>query len=262
MLDARWSRPVRPRARQAGRRRARSGVWTARQVPAAGLDRRPNAGHAPADDRQPGPGRAGRRYSIPREGRRLYEGERSTSERYLRARSSSTTAARSGSPIRAASARPFLIDDDRSRRASSELGVEPLSPEFTSELLGDVAAGRTAPLKSFLLDQSRIAGVGNIYADEALYRARLHPLSPAGSMRPSTAWRCVTRSSPRWRPGSTAAAASIDDYRDGRGKRATMQERVSRPHPRRVSRARLAAARSSGSSSSGRSTYFCPSCQR
>ena len=45
-------------------------------------------------------------------------------------------------------------------------------------------AGRQAPLKSFLLDQSRVAGVGNIYADEALYRARLHPLSPAGSMKP------------------------------------------------------------------------------
>ncbi|HET9120374.1 MAG TPA: DNA-formamidopyrimidine glycosylase family protein, partial [Solirubrobacterales bacterium] len=66
---------------------------------------------------------------------------------------------------------------------ASRLGIEPLSDELTPERLLELAAGRTAPLKSFLLTQSQVAGIGNIYADEALWRARLHPLSPAGSMK-------------------------------------------------------------------------------
>src|SRR4029078_4816852 len=61
-------------------------------------------------------------------------------------------------------------------------GVEPLGPELTGDTLRALAKGRRAPVKAFLLDQRRIAGVGNIYADEALFRARIHPLRPAGSL--------------------------------------------------------------------------------
>src|ERR671919_162482 len=62
-------------------------------------------------------------------------------------------------------------------------GIEPLTEALSAEALCELAAGRRAPLKSFLLSQAGVAGIGNIYADEALFRARLHPLSPAGSMR-------------------------------------------------------------------------------
>ena len=62
-------------------------------------------------------------------------------------------------------------------------GVEPLSPEFTAEALRELAAGRRAPVKAFLLSQERIAGVGNIYADEALWRSRIHPLRPVGTLK-------------------------------------------------------------------------------
>src|SRR3954452_11850048 len=54
------------------------------------------------------------------------------------------------------------------------LGLEPLSDELTGAALRTLARGRRAPIKAFLLDQRRIAGVGNIYADEALFRARIH----------------------------------------------------------------------------------------
>src|SRR5919201_993749 len=60
------------------------------------------------------------------------------------------------------------------------LGDEPLAHSFTARELEQRLAGRTAPVKAALLDQRRLAGVGNIYADEALWRARLHPLRPAG----------------------------------------------------------------------------------
>src|SRR3954449_6289142 len=65
---------------------------------------------------------------------------------------------------------------------AARLGLEPLDGELTGEALRRMARGRRAPVKAFLLDQRRVAGVGNIYADEALFRARIHPLRPAGSL--------------------------------------------------------------------------------
>jgi formamidopyrimidine-DNA glycosylase len=196
----------------------------------------------------------------PSEGRRLYEGERSASERHLRARF------RLGDdrelwftdPRRFGEA--FLIDDDRLADRFAKLGVEPLSVDFTAAHLGEMARGRTAPLKSFLLDQSRLAGVGNIYADEALFRARLHPLSPAGSMKPEHVEALREGVVAALEAGIDGGGASIDDYRDGRGDKGRMQDeflvhtREGEPCPR-------CAAPISRIVVSGRSTYYCPSCQ-
>ncbi|HEX8075459.1 MAG TPA: DNA-formamidopyrimidine glycosylase family protein, partial [Thermoleophilaceae bacterium] len=79
----------------------------------------------------------------------------------------------------------LLGGDARDAYFAERLGVEPLGPDFTPDALRALAAGRRAPVKAFLLSQERIAGVGNIYADEALFRARIHPLRPAGSLRPA-----------------------------------------------------------------------------
>ena len=122
--------------------------------------------------------------------------------------------------------------------------------------------GETAPLKSFLLDQSGIAGVGNIYADEALFRARLHPLSPAGSMKPEHLEALRDAVVAALEAGIDAGGSSIDDYRDGRGEKGTMQERVPRPHPRgRAVPGEDCDGIVERIVVSGRSTYFCPSCQ-
>lgn len=64
----------------------------------------------------------------------------------------------------------------------TRLGVEPLSSGFSPELLGQLAVSCRKPVKSFLLDQHRIAGIGNIYADEALFEASIHPLRAAMSL--------------------------------------------------------------------------------
>ncbi len=61
----------------------------------------------------------------------------------------------------------------------SKLGPEPLSDEFTSALLANILAGTSRHIKPLLLDQSIIAGIGNIYCDEVLWQARIHPLTPA-----------------------------------------------------------------------------------
>lgn len=143
----------------------------------------------------------------------------------------------------------------------ARLGVEPLSEEFTAERLADVSLGRRAPLKSFLLDQSRLAGVGNIYADEALFRARLHPLSPAGSMRDKHHVALRDAVVAALEAGLDNGGASIDDYRDSRGERGSMQDeflvhrREDLPCPACGEPIRRIVV-------GGRSTYFCPSCQK
>ena len=112
------------------------------------------------------------------------------------------------------------------------VGVEPLSEELTPEALCRMAAGRTAPLKSFLLTQTGVAGIGNIYADEALHRAELHPLSPAGSMKPEHCEALVEGIVDALEAGLAEGGASIDDYRDARGERGRDAGRVPGPHPR------------------------------
>ncbi len=107
----------------------------------------------------------------------------------------------------------------------SRIGVEPLTPEFTLPHLRDLARGRRAPVKSFILDQRRIAGVGNIYADEALFRARIHPLRAAGALsRPQlAALREAIEQS--LLAGIEAKGATIDDFRHVDGARGSFQDR-------------------------------------
>jgi formamidopyrimidine-DNA glycosylase len=141
------------------------------------------------------------------------------------------------------------------------VGPEPLDPAFTPAVLGQEARGRKAPIKAFLLDQRRLAGVGNIYADEALYRARIHPLRPAGRLRRPEIERLHQGIIEALEAGIARQGASIDRYRDANGDRGSMQDeflaygregepcgRCGRPIARTVV--------------GGRSTYFCPHCQR
>ncbi len=67
----------------------------------------------------------------------------------------------------------------------SALGPEPLDDAFTPEALATRLAGRSRAIKALLLDQTAVAGLGNIYADEALFRAGIHPLRPAASLTPA-----------------------------------------------------------------------------
>jgi formamidopyrimidine-DNA glycosylase len=143
----------------------------------------------------------------------------------------------------------------------SRLGPEPLSPSFTPELLREQAKGRRAPVKAFLLDQRRIAGVGNIYADEALFRARIHPLKPAGRLRRDELARLRDSIVDVLEQGIESFGASIDRYRDANGAEGQMQNRFlihlreGEPCPRcgaTVKKMRAA----------GRGTYICPRCQR
>jgi formamidopyrimidine-DNA glycosylase len=144
---------------------------------------------------------------------------------------------------------------------SARLGPEPLATSFTAARLGALLAGRRAPVKAFLLDQRRVAGVGNIYADEALWRARIHPLRPAGTLDRGEiaslhrALRAVLRK------GIELQGSTLRDYVTPEGDDGAMQQefhvygRLGQPCDRcgrPIERIVVA----------GRGTWFCPHCQR
>lgn len=190
---------------------------------------------------------------------RLYEA--STEARHLRA----AFELDDGAEIWFTDARRFghgvvLDGKDVDDYLTARLGVEPLSGELTPEYLGMIARGRTAPLKSFLLNQTGIAGIGNIYADEALHRASLHPLSPAGSMRPEHCAALVEGIVGALEAGLALGGSSIDDYRDSRGEKGSMQDEFL-VHTREGEECPRCGGTIRRIVVGGRSTYFCPDCQ-
>jgi formamidopyrimidine-DNA glycosylase len=79
----------------------------------------------------------------------------------------------------------LLLDPDGAdAHLAVRLGPEPLGRRFTAAFLAQRLAGRRAPVKAAILDQRTVAGLGNIYADESLWHARIHPLRPAGELSP------------------------------------------------------------------------------
>lgn len=144
---------------------------------------------------------------------------------------------------------------------ASRLGVEPLSPDFTADALRDQARGRRQPVKAFLLNQERIAGVGNIYADEALWRARIHPLKPVGTLRRPQIELLRDAVVDSLNAGIDAKGASIDDYRHVDGRRGSFQDRFL-VHLRKGEPCVRCGTRIQKMRAAGRGTYICPRCQR
>ena len=150
-----------------------------------------------------------------------------------------------------------------------DLGVEPLSQEFDAARLAAVLAGARTPLKSALLDQKRIAGLGNIYVCEALHRARVSPTRPAGILadakgKPTAAARALA---PAIRAVLEAAieagGSTLRDHRQPDGELGYFQhsfavyDREGAPCPRRSCHGTIARV-----VQGGRSTFYCPACQK
>jgi formamidopyrimidine-DNA glycosylase len=141
------------------------------------------------------------------------------------------------------------------------LGEEPLARRFTADSLGMRLAGRRAPVKAALLDQRTLAGLGNIYVDEALWRAQIHPLRAAREVEQNelVALRRAIRQS--LQAGIRRQGATLRDYRQPDGTRGRMQAefkvygRLGEPCERcgtPIEKIRVA----------GRGTWYCPACQR
>ena len=151
--------------------------------------------------------------------------------------------------------------DDVSEAVATGLGPEPLSEGFTEAVLAAALKGRKTPVKSVLLDQSRIAGIGNIYADEACFAAGIDPQRLGGTITKPRVARLHAAIRDVLLFGVESRGASFRDYQDVEGKDGSMQmhvkvfRRTGKPcyvcgTP--IQRVRLG----------GRSTHFCPKCQR
>jgi formamidopyrimidine-DNA glycosylase len=154
----------------------------------------------------------------------------------------------------------LLGTDALERFLAARLGLEPFDEGFTAEHLRGLARGRTAPIKALLLDQHRIAGVGNIYADEALFRARIHPRREAGRLTAEQHARLRETVIAALSAGIDARGATIDDFRHVDGVRGSFQDqflvhrRAGKPCGRCGSTiVKMVVA--------GRGTYVCETCQ-
>ncbi len=143
---------------------------------------------------------------------------------------------------------------------AERLGLEPLDERFTGEHLRGLARNRTAPIKALLLDQRRIAGVGNIYADEALYRARIHPLRPAGRLSGAQYSDLRDAIIDALSAGIDARGASIDDYRHLDGVRGSFQDQFL-VHLREGEPCVRCGSTIVKMVVAGRGTYVCETCQ-
>ena len=139
-------------------------------------------------------------------------------------------------------------------------GPEPLDEAFKLRDFRRRLRARRGRLKPLLLDQSFLAGIGNIYADEALWAARLHPLRPAKSLRPIDEMRLYAAIRQVLSEAVERRGSSIDDYTapDGDGamqERLQVYQRTGEPCPRCGRPIRRIVV-------GGRSTHFCSWCQR
>jgi formamidopyrimidine-DNA glycosylase len=143
---------------------------------------------------------------------------------------------------------------------AQRLGGEPLERAFTARRLGERLAGRRAPVKAALLDQRTVAGLGNIYVDEALWRARIHPLRPAGTITPVELPPLTRAIKDALRAGIARQGATLRDYATPDGRRGRMQERF-RVYGREGEPCTRCGTPIDKIRVAGRGTWYCPNCQ-
>ncbi|HEY4452435.1 MAG TPA: bifunctional DNA-formamidopyrimidine glycosylase/DNA-(apurinic or apyrimidinic site) lyase [Solirubrobacteraceae bacterium] len=143
---------------------------------------------------------------------------------------------------------------------AARLGLEPFDERFTGAHLRALARGSRAPIKALLLDQRKLAGVGNIYADEALHRAEIHPLRPAGRLTATQYARLRETVIEALAAGIDARGATIDDFRHVDGVRGSFQDQF-RVHLREGAVCGRCGARIVKMVVAGRGTYVCEGCQ-
>lgn len=168
-----------------------------------------------------------------------------------------------GHDLRWADVRKFgtwrVVDDVAPLFAS--LGPEPIDAEYTLKMLRAALARRSAPIKSVLLDQRRIAGLGNIYVDEALFEAGIRPESPSQELSPAAVKRLHAATRAVLERGISNRGASFRDYVDASGNEGQqhMYVQVFRRTGKPCYRCGRAIERTVVG---GRSTHYCPKCQR
>jgi formamidopyrimidine-DNA glycosylase len=155
----------------------------------------------------------------------------------------------------------LLEPDEDARYLATRLGEEPLKKTFTAAALAARLRGRKAPVKAALLDQRAAAGMGNIYADEALWRAKIHPLRPAGDLSPAEIRRLHRGINDAIRAGIARQGTTLRDYRTPDGGSGSMQDEL-RVYGRGGEPCPRCGTEIAKTRAGGRGTWYCPNCQR
>lgn len=141
------------------------------------------------------------------------------------------------------------------------LGIEPLSGEFTPKTLFEQAQGLARPIKNHLMDANRIVGVGNIYANESLFRAGLHPETPAGKLRLDDWQRLAKAVRYVLKTAIASGGTTLNDFYNSDGEMGYFQQYL-KVYSREGEACEACGATIKRIVQLGRSTYFCPKCQK
>jgi len=154
----------------------------------------------------------------------------------------------------------LLLTADEWVREESRFGPEPLSPRFRASDLGRVLRKGRGPVKNALMDQARVAGIGNIYASEALHRARIDPARPAGELTEDEIRRLHRSVRHVLRASLNSSGTTFSDYRAVNGRSGSFQTLL-RVYGRSGEPCMNCGEVVRRVVQAGRSTYFCPGCQ-
>jgi formamidopyrimidine-DNA glycosylase len=155
-----------------------------------------------------------------------------------------------------------LMDANRFEEYSGQLGIEPLAREFTAKHLSEVFRATSQPVKKVLMEQRKIAGIGNIYANEALWRARIDPSRSAASISVGEAKLLRDSIVGVLEEAIEARGTSFRDYRDARGKRGSFVEKLEVYGRAGLPCRRCGHKLVSTHAIDGRATTLCVICQR
>jgi len=154
-----------------------------------------------------------------------------------------------------------LMDADRFEEYSRKLGIEPLDRAFTATHLSEVLRATSQPVKKVLMEQRKIAGIGNIYANEALWRARIDPSRQGTAVTFEQATLLRDSIVAVLGEAIEARGTSFRDYRDARGKRGTFVEKLQAYGRGGLPCRRCGAKLVSTHAVDGRATTMCVKCQ-
>lgn len=143
----------------------------------------------------------------------------------------------------------------------AQLGIEPLDEGFDGDWLHRHTRGLRAPIKHVLMDSRRVVGVGNIYASESLFRARIHPLEPAGRLGPRRCARLVAAVRETLAAAIEAGGSTLRDFVGGDGRPGYFQQQYA-VYGRDGQVCHVCATPVQRVISAQRATFFCPRCQR
>ncbi len=155
-----------------------------------------------------------------------------------------------------------LMNAKRFDEYSRMLGIEPLDRAFTAKHLSAVLRATSQPVKKVLMEQRKIAGIGNIYANEALWRARIDPSRPAASVSLEEAKLLRASIVGVLEAAIEARGTSFRDYRDARGKRGSFVEKLEAYGRGGLPCRRCGHKLVSTHAIDGRATTLCVTCQR